>query len=304
MCSERRENEASGRFASHGRLEGIDLRRVECELEGEARDAICKACVRAGRTTVCAERRGERDGVEAARGGRRRAGGGGYGEAARLQRKCSTFMVLVERRVCPEGCRLRESGSSSSNSSRCGWQTAVQWWWCEETVLRQSAVRLPTGRGGEQGLGLEVAATLGARLIGFGCKNLRRAGRLPLGGMDGCSFKGLAGMASNKSGLRLFVRDMHVDDSDYSTMTAYHVWTWETVVLQLLRYRCLYINSSTLPQLTCLLHEAKKGESTYIPISWAECHVEENGAMCSPCSSSGVLIRGALSLSPRNMSSL
>lgn len=44
MCSERREDEASGRFASHGRLEGIDLRRVECELESEARDAICKAC--------------------------------------------------------------------------------------------------------------------------------------------------------------------------------------------------------------------------------------------------------------------
>ena len=68
MCSERREDEASGRFASHGRLEGIDLRRVECELEGEARDAICKACVRAGRTTVCAERRRLRE-----MGSRRRA---------------------------------------------------------------------------------------------------------------------------------------------------------------------------------------------------------------------------------------
>jgi hypothetical protein len=69
-------------------------------------------------------------------------------------------------------------------------------------------------------------------------------------------------------------------------------------------YCCLYINSSTLPQLTCLLHEAKKGESTYILISWAECHVEENGAMCSPCSSSGVLIRGALSLSPEHVLAL
>ena len=42
MCSERREDETSGRFASHGRLKEIGFATFECW--SEARDAICKAC--------------------------------------------------------------------------------------------------------------------------------------------------------------------------------------------------------------------------------------------------------------------